>query len=1192
VAVLLSVAEGKAQHPTFSLWQPFKGGREFVLLQMVGWSFYAFSSLLFFIIGQSAVVPMQNGLVSALGCASLASVLSLFTSVDRFDRKGLDYDIKLVTRPNLVILALGLASIGEAAMLEMHLARFVQWETDLRRVVFATNIASVLTVCGMGYWRVDWTLLQPFHGGFDFILLQGGGWAGVGVATYMSTRLSYGDPPEGATLVTCVLHCISLALLVVSFDVFKPAAVTPSEILSLVMGIPKGVVGCAGVSAVAFVAVCCFDFMGMIRAPIGLLMSCILLAGTPATHILASRNVPNYELWQPFFGGGRFVLLQGIAWTVYAVGGVGTLMSLINDFPTLASATGLFVCISALLICTSTGFVEFSHVHQTQQRAKQGEVVNSEFVTAALVSAAGILLSIAADFSDVYAKRHEMAILAVLICLTAFIGCQFSGTKAYPGVFRFSQPFHGGLDFNVLQAVGWTGASLALPIAGVVVLNILLNPEIVPPGSCVALCALISACHCVIMLSLLVYDPTAVGNTIIVKSTDSALSPCLNYVLPAADLATASKEASILAQEVSSPHLRELLKSMADGKMERRGEYSAGLAVAGGILSVALFINAELFYALVPVETATVPCILFTVIAACLTVFSAVCIHFVTGPRRYRKAYRSWMPMEGGMNFVVMQAVGWFLMVLNVLLAAMILQTLHSGARLLNGSFVLVGAEAVSVSIVLLVSLRYFDVNCLTDTSVYSGFVFRNEGWCVGSIMTLCSIATFAATQGLLANLGPLPSTGILIQLSLANCYLSIPLAWLSVMKARPLRPADEPFSLSVEVIACALLVQLFLWAMSRTDMFLPMAVAACIAGTSHVATLLILLHKEESSIRRRVQAEIAMMVLYGWPMALMILYAATLLCFPSYLVRSLVFLSTCIDTQSIGGKRRRLLSTSLAVLAVVVGSWERDVLSVLLSVAVLLYTVFRVSENAQDVGMRLASWVSDMVAHVRPVVVGSTPYVLTHPDGVYAHIVEPAISTMTLLRIVRMGGWCHPKTTILAHSWMFEWPLLRDILAWVNIMPLTDVTLNAVLVSGRSCVLCPSTARDFEQNQQFTIALRHERQGWLRMCTKFGTTLIPVLVVGEGAPVIPNRWLLLQQWCYAATGLVIPIPCGPRLSTYTPPSRQLHVALGRPCPTACEEWMGIELRHELVWDQYTRTLASLAETTSGPYGPFTLRFV
>eukprot|EP00658_Telonema_sp_P-2_P007450 TRINITY_DN12779_c0_g1_i2.p1 TRINITY_DN12779_c0_g1~~TRINITY_DN12779_c0_g1_i2.p1 ORF type:complete len:149 (-),score=32.55 TRINITY_DN12779_c0_g1_i2:92-538(-) len=105
--------------------------------------------------------------------------------------------------------------------------------------------------------------------------------------------------------------------------------------------------------------------------------------------------------------------------------------------------------------------------------------------------------------------------------------------------------------------------------------------------------------------------------------------------------------------------------------------------------------------------------------------------------------------------------------------------------------------------------------------------------------------------------------------------------------------------------------VQLFLWAMSRTDMFLPMAVAACIAGTSHVITLLLLLHKEESNIRRRVQAEIAMMVLYGWPMALMALYGATLLCFPSYLVRSLVFLSTCIDTQSIGGKRRRLLSVS-----------------------------------------------------------------------------------------------------------------------------------------------------------------------------------------------------------------------------------------------------------------------------------------
>jgi hypothetical protein len=421
--------------------------------------------------------------------------------------------------------------------------------------------------------------------------------------------------------------------------------------------------------------------------------------------------------------------------------------------------------------------------------------------------------------------------------------------------------------------------------------------------------------------------------------------------------------------------------------------------------------------------------------------------------------------------------------------------------------------------------------------------------------------------------------------LSPANCYLSIPLAWLSVGKARPLRPADEPFSLSVEVIVCALLVQLFLWAMSRTDMFLPMAVAACIAGLSHLTTLLLLLHKEESSIRRRVQAEIATMILYGWPIVLLGLYATTILCFTSYLVRSLVFLSTCIDNQSQGGKRRRLLSTTLAVLAVVVGSWERDLLSVVLSVAVLLYTVFRVSDSAQDVGMRLAAWVSNMVLHVRPVGVGPTAPMV---EGT-VYVVEPATSTMTLLRLVRMGAWCDARAPILTHSWMFEWPLLRDVLTWVNIHPLTEATLNSALAARRSCVLCPSAVREFEQAIDSTVALRQDRQGWLRLCTRFRATMVPVLVTGEAVPCIPNRWLLLQQWCYAATGLVMPIPCGPRLSTYTPPTRQLHVRLGQPCPSVFEDWMGIEVRHELALEAYLRSLASLANS-SGPYGSFTIR--
>ena len=1184
-AVLLSVAEGKVVHPAYSLWQPFKGGREFVLLQMVGWSFFAFSSLLFFIIAQSVVPPMQNGLISALGCASLAAVLTLFTSIDRFDSRGVAYDIRLFTPSNLVILALGTASIAEAAILELHLPRFVQWETDMIRATFATNIASIVAVCGMGYWRIDWSMFQPFQGGFDFILLQGGGWAGLGVASYMSAILSLGKRPEGAVLVTCVLHGISLLLMVASFDVFRPGGVSTTEMLSWVMHTPRGVVGCASISAVAFVAVCCVDFMGMTHSLVGYATSLTLLTGPPATHILASRHVAGYGMWQPFAGGGHFVLLQGVAWTVYSVGGVGTLLSLINDFPTLPSATGLFVCLSAVLVCVSTDFVE--EMKAASPRAGKGDVLNSEFITAALLSAFGLIISAMGDFSKTYFSRQEMATLAVMLCFTGVLGSQFSGTKAFAGSFRFFQPFQGGIDFIVLQSVGWTAVSVAVPVSAVVLLNTILSPEILPLGSSVALCALICSGQVVLMFSLLVFDPSDVGDTNTSSFHDAVLTPCLNFAIADDSLSAARREAEALAHTVCSPHLRDLMLSLSVGHLERKSEYSSGVAVAGGIISVALFINAELFYALVPPETATFPCQLFCLSAVVLTVCSAMCIHFVTGPRRFRKAYRPWMPLEGGTNFVILQSAGWLLMVFNVLLGSMLLASLRGGASILRGAFLLAGAEAASVSIVLLVSLRYFDVNCLTDSAVQTGFVFRNEGWCVGCIMTMCSVLTFAITQGLTAQLGPLPSTDILIELSLVNCYLSIPIGWLSVGKVRELRQADEPFSLSVEVICCGWLVQLLLWAMSRSDRFLPIAVAACIAGASHIYTLLLLLHREEKHIWRRVQAEVATMVLYGWPAVVLLAYATAISSCQSNTVRSLLFLATCFHSS--GGRWTRLASGTLAGLSLTVSLLDRDFFSAVVGSLSVLYVGSTVTnEAAISWGMRLSAWAADMVCHVRPVIVDTLQRHSASSPTIF--VVEPGVTTMTLLRAVRMGVWCDPSSPILLHSWMFQWPLVRDVLLLANVKPFTEETFNAALESGGSVVVCPGSVLEFEQQGLSDLCVRYEGQGWLRKCCQLSVLLVPVVIYGEVLPPIPTRWVALQQWCFAATGLALPIPCGARLSTFTPPSRPLHVVVGGPIATSCPAWMGPELCHEEVFTRYRTALEALIRSPMILHGPLNLR--
>ncbi len=80
------------------------------------------------------------------------------------------------------------------------------------------------------------------------------------------------------------------------------------------------------------------------------------------------------------------------------------------------------------------------------------------------------------------------------------------------------------------------------------------------------------------------------------------------------------------------------------------------------------------------------------------------------GTRKYPDAYRFWQPFEGGSVFVRLQAFGWTIFAVGLLVQIILvvnpLRTIHT-----DGALTAVGAAGFIAHILLLVSLQYFDEN-------------------------------------------------------------------------------------------------------------------------------------------------------------------------------------------------------------------------------------------------------------------------------------------------------------------------------------------------------------------------------------------------------------------------------------------------------------------------------------------------
>lgn len=809
------------RHEGYALWQPFRGGLAHTILQYFGWLFFGVSVTMYIVFALSFErfpVDCKNGTVAAVGCLSFAAVLLLIASIPRFDphAEPLFSHLTFVKTDNLVVVACLAASTVFSCLIEGDATILRPYRHGMTASLFFVNVVAVVLVVFLGRRRFEGKkIFHPFQGGFYFVLMQSSGWAGVGVATFFFLRFAVDHMLPGMLIGVTFLQNSATWLLLLSLDCFEEAAnvgwlrkfrLTPEIVAFLIIGV------------IAFVTITICDLAHVQHSFLYYFSVLCQSVVPPLIHVYASLTIRGYKLWQPFSGGSRFIILHGIAWTLYACVHMVILLALWNSIYAVVAAASLFVFVADAILCSSLSLFEDdsqlrpesmltrrASAHRSAQPMRDVPYLNGELVTSMLMAVGGLMTITVGECSqqDLFHKGH-ICIFGIVVMILAPILAQVSGRKVHPAYALF-RPFYGGADHVALQTVGWTLWGVMVVVFSILEANLLLNLDLVPFGASIAAGVSSLFSYALIVASIPLFQPT--------PSTTAARVVQLQVVhnntpLEAARWSQAAGEAAALLARgaVESPELQLVLQTFvehAGGEPERLGVFDGpqrdargpekgddgmgflSVTLSGG--SAVLGICCELLHYILrdPLKSAAVGP---TSIATSLACLSACFItHFISGTRRYPSHYRWWMPFAGGSNFSLLQTIGWALVSVHI---SLFLSSLYSffvvgDMSLFAGMFFAIGFFGFAGHMFLLVSLSQFDADALYSSDVSGSFLHRHSEWFLGSILTVVFIAAISVVEGQVKEGRSVSvSTMPLLVGGVIACFTAVMLAWTSALKS------------------------------------------------------------------------------------------------------------------------------------------------------------------------------------------------------------------------------------------------------------------------------------------------------------------------------------------------------------------------------------------------------------------------
>lgn len=779
------------QYKHYKLWQPFEGSTAFILLQMIGWTMSA-TSVWLCLLALSALNALDvDGVLSFIGFLGIAGDLVLVASTMVFE------DIEATSEAHNSFFT-SIAYLGEA-MQSRELRVSLMISATSTTVFFLLDIfqarisvppglvslftsigflaSSFLTHAVAGRQRhPEYKIWQPFVGEKKFVLMQTIAWTLLGcVFTFTLIRsMSTGPLFSGLWTIVGILGLLSQVVLARSIQYFKagntvefPASTSLVWVGETMLSLTLGGTGWL------LVLICdYFSHFGGNAFPTTALMRISLLmtfSAAPLAHVGGQViYVNNFKLWQPFVGGFRFVILQGLGWSVYGVTLAMIMVYLFNpDWAYFAiSSLATANLTSYVLIFVSLSIYDPKDRAHTHRRIILKKGASSQCVTAfngCIWTEEGVISLVLAFFAfavftviDITRLRLQLSetesssiptsnflLIAILAFVVAAPISQLGGKKI-DSAFKFLQPFRGGGTFILLQMVGWTMYAYALLAQLVVAWNDLqtFTHGIITAIGGVGLVAQIVLAHSIQFFrhdgfdNFIQASPVVDARTLQRKSSGATVALSANTSVEGAQSLRDLSELNQLLDMAKRPAVRQALQAAIDSFVPRASSlsdhhqtspaseipskfpvYESITTVFLAAASMCMFIILDLIHRS---GFSSLSLRIFGITTVLATCMSPILTHFVLAPKMYPRVYKIWQPFEGGARFVLLQGAGWGICVLSTFILGP--SCIAYGVERLSFDGLLTSCGVVSMTgqMLLFFSLHHFTFN-ENNASQYSG---------------------------------------------------------------------------------------------------------------------------------------------------------------------------------------------------------------------------------------------------------------------------------------------------------------------------------------------------------------------------------------------------------------------------------------------------------------------------------------
>ncbi|EQC39329.1 hypothetical protein SDRG_03534 [Saprolegnia diclina VS20] len=312
----------------YKLWQPFVGDSKFVFLQSMGWLWYGIflGVSLLLLLNDDAFLTHVLPLACVTGSiAALAISLSMpFFEVESASSHALSTTSMLWTGEYVLSLLLSFATIVLHLAIELlHLNGRTAF-VCLALGLVASSVA-VVTTHGLGTrLHAGYAFWQPFCGGDAYVLRQALGWTFFSIfvlfdCVSLGAMWNEMHVRPGVLLALSLYGLVPHIVLGSSLTLFAPTTPAPTPSMQ---PLRVSMLASAALDLGSITLFCCAEGFkdaawSFVSEVLFVIATIVAVIGLACTHCICGPQLdPSYRVFQPLRGGLRFVVYQGVGWTL------------------------------------------------------------------------------------------------------------------------------------------------------------------------------------------------------------------------------------------------------------------------------------------------------------------------------------------------------------------------------------------------------------------------------------------------------------------------------------------------------------------------------------------------------------------------------------------------------------------------------------------------------------------------------------------------------------------------------------------------------------------------------------------------------------------------------------------------------------------------------------------------------------